>query len=663
MKETTTLCMRKQNLKGACQEDGDGKSDVGLHMGGLFQFKFKGRNVNGALLVLFLLIVSVVILVLGDDLTVVQQVGLRISSRDDELVSAAEPNGVPVNAIGNGQRISLLMGDYSYSLRNDKARENQELETSSPDADQWGDHSGSAEEQTNRTVPSNQPNVEKTNDGLQWVEFPYVTENETEVIWGAIRENGTLECHNVRTKTGRIVGLPGVQLSQKEEAGDGANGGSIRLEAGPVYEFQIVSVDEDDRPRCQGGDYYETDLSGPTWKSRPPIVDHQNGTYTVRLQMEPRFAGVYELRIILMFSNFHGFHKRPERWARIEEVAVIRVEFTVPESSVGSIPPVLPLPKCERKHFVDRKYWSGRWTREKYTEDCDYSRYGRWICVNESLPCQAPWCDGTVGTLESNGWVYSAHCAFKIFTKEEAWKCLDKKWLFFWGDSNHIDTIRNLLNFVLGFDHSVKFLDRRMDETFYAPGSDNATYVRITSMFNGHSNVTKNYEGLFSIHNKEFADQCRSYFTGETAPDFMFMNSGLHDGVFWRDMGDFLTRGVDYTIDFWTNIWNNMKARRPDVLYRTTVTTGGKARNESYNPQKMEWMNHVIVDRLSSLNLERFQIIDGFDYTYPWHYDHKTNDGVHYGRPPSKSKWAGGNLGHRYFVDLMLVHMLLNAIC
>ncbi|KAL2635270.1 hypothetical protein R1flu_006749 [Riccia fluitans] len=643
--ETNTLSMRKHNLKGTCQEEEDGKSGGGLQMGGLS----KGRTVNGALLLIFLLIVSVVILVLGDDLTVVQQVSFKIPRWNSafEVESAAEPNAVLPDVEWNRHRKSMLQ-DYSP----------QPTETASPDVDQWGDYTRVAEELSTHTIQRGQSNVEKGR--VEWVEFPYVKENEKELLVRAMRENGTLECHHVRTKTGRIVGFPGVELLHREVFEDEGEKvlETIRLEAGPVYEFQIVSVDDEDRPRCQGGDYYETDLSGPTWKSRPPIIDHQNGTYSVRLQMDPRFAGVYKLRIILLFTNFHGLHKRPERWARVEEVATLRVEFTVPENSTA-----LPLPKCERSHFVDRKYWSGRWTREQYTEDCEYSRYGRWICVNETLQCQEPWCDGTVGSLESNGWVYSAHCAFKIFSKEEAWQCLDKKWLFFWGDSNHIDTIRNLLNFVLGFEHSVKFLNRRMDETFFAPGSENRTSVRITSMFNGHSNMSMNYEGLFSTHNQEFAEQCRAYFTGETAPDFMFMNSGLHDGVFWRDMGDFVTQGVDYNVEFWTNVWNNMKARRPDLLYRTTVTTGGNARNQSYNPQKMEWMNHIILDSFTRLKLERFQIIDGFDYTYPWHYDHKTNDGVHYGRPPSKSKWAGGNLGHRYFVDLMLVHMLLNAIC
>jgi hypothetical protein len=49
--------------------------------------------------------------------------------------------------------------------------------------------------------------------------------------------------------------------------------------------------------------------------------------------------------------------------------------------------------------------------------------------------------------------------------------------------------------------------------------------------------------------------------------------------------------------------------------------------------------------------------------TFPWHYDNRCNDGVHYGRAPAKRVWRDGKIGHQYFVDLMLGHVLLNAIC
>uniref|UniRef100_A0A0A9DY71 Uncharacterized protein n=1 Tax=Arundo donax TaxID=35708 RepID=A0A0A9DY71_ARUDO len=56
-------------------------------------------------------------------------------------------------------------------------------------------------------------------------------------------------------------------------------------------------------------------------------------------------------------------------------------------------------------------------------------------------------------------------------------------------------------------------------------------------------------------------------------------------------------------------------------------------------------------------------VIDNFDMTYPWHYNNRCNDGVHYGRAPARLVWRDGKIGHQYFVDLMLGHVLLNAIC
>jgi hypothetical protein len=61
---------------------------------------------------------------------------------------------------------------------------------------------------------------------------------------------------------------------------------------------------------------------------------------------------------------------------------------------------------------------------------------GRYRCLELDHPCEAPWCDGPLGTLESNGWVYSAHCSFKLFVADASWRCLDGKWLFFWGSSS-----------------------------------------------------------------------------------------------------------------------------------------------------------------------------------------------------------------------------------
>lgn len=108
----------------------------------------------------------------------------------------------------------------------------------------------------------------------------------------------------------------------------------------------------------------------------------------------------------------------------------------------------------------------------------------------------------------------------------------------------------------------------------------------------------------------------------------------------------------------------------PAIVYRTTVTGAGYAREQFGhardgvpNPHKMEIYNRIFVERLQQLQLPRFKVVDAFDLTFPWHYDLNCSDGVHYGREPSKTVWKDVQIGHQYFVDLMLVHILLNAVC
>ena len=180
-------------------------------------------------------------------------------------------------------------------------------------------------------------------------------------------------------------------------------------------------------------------------------------------------------------------------------------------------------------------------------------------------------------------------------------------------------------------------------------------------MFNGHSNVSLNHEGLFSLNDSAFQEQIRSYFTEDSSPDVIVMNSGLHDGMYWKYVQHFVEQGVTKAIEFWSSLLNNVKRPKPKVIYRTTIATAAWARKAAFNPQKMEMFNYMFVEKLKEAQL-LWGVVDDFDLTYPWHYDTNCSDGVHYGKPPALANWYG-QLGHQYFVDLMLVHILLHAIC
>ncbi|XP_077227421.1 uncharacterized protein LOC143860591 [Tasmannia lanceolata] len=431
---------------------------------------------------------------------------------------------------------------------------------------------------------------------------------------------------------------------------------SVELPAGETHQFLITALDSAGSPRCSGGDYFETDISGILWKSRPPVKDLGNGSYSLSLQVHPEFAGEYKLTVVLLFRSFEGLKFSPERFVFRRDLRKIPIKFYKTTTQF----PELRI--CRKSDFTE-DIWSGRWTRHGKNDNCQIDDDGRFRCLNPNFPCKKPWCEGSLGSLESNGWVYSAHCSFKIFSLESAWDCLQNRWLFFWGDSNHVDTIRNLLNFVLGLP-DIKSVPRRFDTNFTNPNNPSQT-VRITSIFNGHWNDTMNYQGLNSLKNEGFRELLKGYFSGEKVlPDMMIMNSGLHDGVYWQSIRRF-SEGAAYAARFWSEIVESIRRRNqtvPELFYRTTVAAGGYARNLAFNPNKMEAFNLVVLDKFREKGLVS-GVIDDFDMTFPWHFDNRCSDGVHYGRGPAKMKWRDGEIGHQYFVDLMLGQVLLNAIC
>lgn len=434
------------------------------------------------------------------------------------------------------------------------------------------------------------------------------------------------------------------------------NQNPVELSTGKIHEFIFHAKDESDRLQCTGGDYFETELNGESWTSRPPVKDLGNGSYTVSLQVHPDFAGAYNFTMFLLFRRFEGLKFSPERFAY--DKLIRRFDLKFHRKSIPS--PELKI--CDRKADFTKFIWSGRWTRHGKNDSCQISNDGRYRCLRPEFPCPEPWCKGPLGLLESNGWVYSAHCSFKIFLPDSAWDCLRNRWIFFWGDSNHVDTIRNLLNFVLDLPN-VQSVPRRFDLNFTNP-KDPSQSVRITSMFNGHWNETQNYQGLNSLKNEAYRNLVKRFFQEETVPDTIISNSGLHDGVFWSTIRRF-TQGAEYAASFWAEVIESVKARglkAPEFIYRTTVATGGYARRLAFNPNKMETFNMVFLEKLREKRVIS-GLVDGFDMTFPWHFDNRCNDGVHYGRAPLKMRWRDGQIGHQYFVDLMLAHVLLNALC
>ncbi|KAK8619613.1 hypothetical protein V6N13_135895 [Hibiscus sabdariffa] len=452
--------------------------------------------------------------------------------------------------------------------------------------------------------------------GLNWVSAE-LEKNFTANLLTRWLAKGGEPCKDSQTVEIKIPGL------DKEEL--------VELSAGEIHDFMFQAIDESGNARCLGGDYFEVDLSGDSWKSRPVVKDFGNGSYSVSLQVHPDFAGDYNLTVILLFRHFQGLKFSPARFVYDRQLRHTGIRFFRTKAQ-------LPQLQICRKSDFNRDVWSGRWTRHGKNDDCQISNDGRYRCLAPDFPCRNPWCNGSLGLLESNGWVYSSHCSFRLFTVGSGWDCLKNRWIFFWGDSNHVDTIRNMLNFVLGLPE-IKSVPRRFDMNFSNP-NDRSQTVRITSIFNGHWNGTQNYLGLDSLKDEGFRNLVKKYFSGGMVPDTIVMNSGLHDGVHWSNIRAF-SHGAEYAASFWKGIMESVRRRGllvPQIVFRSTIATGGYARSLAFNPNKMEAFNGVFLEKLRQAGLVS-SVVDNFDMTFSWHYDNRCNDGVHYGRAPLKMKW------------------------
>ncbi|KAJ7521674.1 hypothetical protein O6H91_19G063100 [Diphasiastrum complanatum] len=475
--------------------------------------------------------------------------------------------------------------------------------------------------------------------------------DETSRLLNQAVENGTRECHHIKTTRASIFGLPSP-----------SHGGGIQLETDQVHEFTIVSYSENGSRRCNGGDFYETDLSGPRWKSRPFITDLGDGSYVVKLHVHSQFTGMYTFKAILLFNNLHGLDLKPDHWVLAQELISLRIQFTAPIHGVSTgLSNNLRSPRSCSKEDFNVRAWQGQWTRTKWNESCDADSKGRYRCMNVTDQCEAPWCDGPIAGLESNGWSYSAHCSFHLWTKEEAWDCLQGRWLYFWGDSNHQDTIRNLLNFILGMNNGI--LARTFDQSFANP-TNTSQSLHITSIFNGHPQEFGDDMGLSSLDDPFYRQQVQRFFNKDGIPDVLVLNSGLHDGNRFAHLADFVDASKKASL-FWESLYKNATTSGglhppPVVVFRTTVAPAGKSRRMPSNPHKMDVFNRILVEKMSEKLPIR--VVDAFDMSFPWHYDNRYSDGGHYGRPPALSPWFGQQ-GHWYFVDVMLAHVLLNAIC
>ena len=135
--------------------------------------------------------------------------------------------------------------------------------------------------------------AESESASLSWLSVPSPT-NFTEDLLARWLTPGGSRCRDARTANISVPVLDGAA----------AAGRVTTLSATEIHEFRFWALDDTGLRHCLGGDFFEIDLSGEAWKSRPPVVDNGDGSYTFRLQVAPRFAAEeFRLTIVLLFRN------------------------------------------------------------------------------------------------------------------------------------------------------------------------------------------------------------------------------------------------------------------------------------------------------------------------------------------------------------------------
>jgi hypothetical protein len=291
------------------------------------------------------------------------------------------------------------------------------------------------------------------------------------------------------------------------------------------------------------------------------------------------------------------------------------------------------LPLCTPTQY-NRGEWNGVWQKVESTD--------------ELRPLHQ--------TAASHGWVYRlARCRFKVFGVEDAWQCLDKKWILLNGDSNHVDTVYNLLYHVLGLKVYDDMKDTGFEcdcvshhtgRTFDVSPTRGKWSTRISQIFNGHHTDLGNDEGMESYRDAKRQAQLGAYFNLTSYPDIVVANSGLHDvaAVGGKPVEKHLAELENMQSVFSKLLMSTVPkdgthARPPPrFVWRSTVPPCGFARCFDANPQTAADINSLIIGKLRNERMPNStdpfwsSFIDGFDLAYPYHFDNSHCDGGHYGK-------------------------------
>jgi hypothetical protein len=206
------------------------------------------------------------------------------------------------------------------------------------------------------------------------------------------------------------------------------------------------------------GSYLEARLEGARVRYRPRVTDQGDGHYLVQVLLpdDPALRGSEAtLRLVQLYSQYGGLTLNPEYFYARPDELVVEARFRLAgagecgglareHAATPPLPP--PAASCSALPFTAQPFWEGHWVR---LPEAPGYRHDRGPPLRA---CPPHACTGDASGLWAR-WVYRLpHCHFHLFSLGAARRCLHGSHLWGSGDSNWVDSQRNLLAHILGLD-------------------------------------------------------------------------------------------------------------------------------------------------------------------------------------------------------------------
>jgi hypothetical protein len=393
------------------------------------------------------------------------------------------------------------------------------------------------------------------------------------------------------------------------------------------------------------GDYYETLIDTPHYRSSVALINLYNGQHIGEpLRIPANLEQIDEplrLRVWRLYRNFEGLEKHDQTIGDFNSGPFAReliVDLSLPVYGASHNGGQLAEDRriCTVEDF-EAYQWQGFWWRD---------------------------------ALDDASWsFYRSNCKARRFSQEDASTCLAGRWLAYMGDStaegercppslchcshgkeaDRRDMLRNTLWTFLGDAYPSPSngpmpanIPRQCDFNITHPLHPDR-WTRISHIWNGHYELAGDKIGLASFRHERQIERHDQFFQQNRDIDTFLINSGLHDSWLRVTPESFLQ---DFDVG-WRYYMKNIESIRRERVNKTTeiiyrysntpaIPLGGYQMRTPMNPWSMDMINllerNYLVDYQREPEAFHLTHLDSFQVTWPWHFDNEMNDGIHYGK-------------------------------